>query len=269
MPSPEENSLSYAQLSGICRIISDNWHLFEPFLPPKSIWEAKLEEVSQVRHRVAHFRTGHEDDLQRVTQLLRDIDSGFWRFCTSYNDPAPVLPQSDDPVVQHFLHLDQFPWGSCGDGKWARTGIADPEALLNVTMEVLCRPRASWKTPIAGNVGFLYDIHVGARHSRVFDFARLLKSTSGVHHHCVHICLDSLFGSFRVTLPSVLGAERVTKIVERFIEASISCLSYSRQGNGAEGAAQWLADTWPEYVLGPANPLTFLDPEMPCSFFSV
>jgi hypothetical protein len=28
-----------------------------------------------------------------------------------------------------------------------------------------------------------------------------------------------------------------------------------------------LADEWPEYVLGPSNPLTFLDPEMKCSFF--
>jgi hypothetical protein len=269
MPSPEKNSLSYAQLSAICRIISEHWRLFEPFLPPKSIWEAKLEEVSQVRHRVAHFRTGHHDDLQRITQLLRDIDQGFWRFCTSYNDPTPVLPQSEDPVEDHFLHLDQFPWGSCGDGKWARTGIADPEALLNVTVEVLCRPWATWKSPVAGSEGFLYDVNIGARHGRVFDFARLLKSTSRVHEHCVHICLDNLFGSFRVTLPAVLGADRVIEIVERFLEVSTSCLSYSHRGQGPEGAAQSLADTWPEYVLGPENPLTFLAPEMPCSFFSV
>ncbi len=264
MPSPEENSLSYAQLSGVCRIMENNWRLFEPFLPPKSIWEAKLEEVSQVRHRVAHFRNGHEDDLQRVTQLLRDIDKGFWRFCTCYNDPRPILPQSNDPVEEHFLHLDQFPWGASGDGKWARTGIADPEAILNVTVEVLCRPWATWKTPIAGSQGFLYNVHVGARHGRVFDYVRLLKSTSRVH-----ICLDSLLGSFRVTLPAVLGAERVIGILERFVDASMSCVSHRQHGGGTDGTAQLLADSWPEYVLGPENPLTFLEPEMPCSFFGV
>jgi len=132
MPTPEENPLSYAQLSELRRIISDDWRLFEPFLPPNNIWEAKLEEVAQVRHRVAHFRTGHRDDLQRVTQLLRDIDQGFWRFCTSYNHPRPVLPPSSDPVVEHFLHLDPFPWGLVGEGEWARCGIADPEARLGV-----------------------------------------------------------------------------------------------------------------------------------------
>ena len=136
-------------------------------------------------------------------------------------------------------------------------------------MEVLCRPWASWKLPIAGSQGFLYDIHIGARDGREFDFARLLKSTSRAHENCVHICLDSLFGSYRVTVPAVLGAERVIEIVERFVEASMSCLSYSRHSEGAKGAVQWLADTWPEYVLGPENPLTFLEPEMPCSFFSV
>ena len=30
-----------------------------------------------------------------------------------------------------------------------------------------------------------------------------------------------------------------------------------------------LAEQWPEYVLGPSNPLTFLGPDMPCSFFGV
>lgn len=71
----------------------------------------------RIRHRVAHFRSLHRDDLARVTQFLRDIDSGFWRFCTSYNDPRPVLPQSNDPVVEHFLAFDLLPWGETGAGK--------------------------------------------------------------------------------------------------------------------------------------------------------
>jgi hypothetical protein len=34
-----------------------------------------------------------------------------------------------------------------------------------------------------------------------------------------------------------------------------------------EGAAKRTADEWPEYVLGPDDPLEFLTPEMRCSFF--
>jgi hypothetical protein len=268
MPTPESDPLSYVQLSELRRIISDDWRLFEPFLPPKSIWEAKLEEIGQIRHRIAHFRRGHNDDLQRVVQFLRDVDHGFWRFCTLYNDPHPILPQSDDPVESHFLHLDPFPWGEVSDGKWARTGIADPEARFGLTVEVLCRPWASWSTPAAGKPGLLYDLMIQARQQRHLDYRRLLESTSRVHEYLVHICLDSMANSIRVTIPAVLGAERVIQIVERLHEASLYCLVPGLSEPRAD-AVQSLADSWPEYVLGPENPLTFLAPDMPCSFFGV
>jgi hypothetical protein len=110
MPTAEDGVLSFVQLSELKRVVSDQWPLFESYLPPKTIWDAKLEEVLAIRHRVAHFRSLHRDDLARMTQFLRDIDAGFWRFCTSYNNPRPVLPQSGEPVVEHFLPLDLFAW---------------------------------------------------------------------------------------------------------------------------------------------------------------
>src|SRR6202000_559763 len=116
---PEENLLSYAQLSELREIISKNWNLFEKFLPPQNLWDAKLKEVMQIRHRIAHFRSPHEDDLNRVEQLLRDVDKGFWEFCTSFNDTTPILPQSDDPIESEFLHLDPFPWGRVGENQYA------------------------------------------------------------------------------------------------------------------------------------------------------
>jgi len=266
MPTAERDPLSYVQLSELRRIISDDWSLFEPFLPPKPIWEAKLEEISQIRHRIAHFRTGHHDDLQRVVQLLRDLDHGFWRFCTSYNDPHPILPQSDDPVESHFLDLDPFPWGEVSDGKWARTGIADPEARFGVMVEVLCRPWAVWSTPAAGKPGLLYDVTIHARQQSHLDYRRLIDSTSRLHEHLVHVCLDSLAKSVRVTIPAILGADRVIQIVERLHEASLYCLVSGLSRPDAD-AVQRFADSLPEYVIGPENPLAFLAPDMPCSFF--
>jgi hypothetical protein len=266
MPTVEQNPLSYVQFSELQRVISDNWSLFDSFLLPKSIWEAKLEEISQIRHRVAHFRRGHADDLQRVVQLLRDLDQGFWRFCTSYNDPQPILPQSDDPVESHFLHLDPFPWGEMSDGKWARTGSADPEAGFGLTVEVLCRPWTRWSIPVAGQPGYLYDVTIHARQQRHLDYRQLIESTSGLHGHLVHVCLDSLAKSVRVTIPAVLGGERVIAIVERLCEACLYCLTSGLLQPDAD-RVQRLADSLPECVLGPNNPLTFLAPDMPCSFF--
>ena len=48
---------------------------------------------------------GHRDDLSRVEQLLRDVDQGFWSFCTSYNSRLPILPHSNDKLAEHFLYL--------------------------------------------------------------------------------------------------------------------------------------------------------------------
>jgi hypothetical protein len=269
MPTPEEDPLSYAQFSELCRIISEDWRLFEPFLPPKSIWAAKLEEITQIRHRVAHFRAGHRDDLDRVVQLLRDIDHGFWRFCTSYNDPHPVLPPSDDPVVEHFLHLDPFPWGPTGDGAWARYGIADPQARLGVTVEALCRPWASWSIPVADQEGLIYDVEISARLNQAFDYRRFLQRTSGLRKHIIHICLDHFTRVIRVTIPALVGADEVIRIVERMVTAALYCLVPCSIRDSDDDSVQRMANTWPEYVLGPENPLTFLAPDMPGSFFGV
>lgn len=268
MPTVEDDPLSYAQFSELCRIILDDWRLFEPFLPPKSIWDAKLEEISQIRHRVAHFRRGHHDDLQRVVQFLRDIDKGFWHFCTSYNHPSPVLPPSDDPVVSHFLDLDLFPWSKLMDGKWARIGIADPEARFTVTIEVLCRPWATWSTPAAGKEGLLYDVMIYARHLRHLDYDRFLDKTLGLHSHIVHICLDSGANSIHFTVPACLGKELPIQIIQAFYDAAHYCLFPGLSEVSSE-KVQALADSFPEYILGPENPLSFLTPEMPCSFFGV
>ena len=110
MPTRETLPISYMQLTDLLETISVNWCLFKTYLPPRDLWVAKLDEISQIRHRVAHFRFGHEDDLPRVKQLLRDLDKGFWRFCTSYNSTFPVLPPSDDKVM-HISHILTL---SCG-----------------------------------------------------------------------------------------------------------------------------------------------------------
>lgn len=268
MPTSEDDVLSFVQLSELKRVVSDHWTLFASYLPPQPIWDAKLIEVMAIRHRVAHFRSLHRDDLARVTQFLRDIDSGFWRFCTAYNSPSSVLPQSSDPVVEHFLEFDLLPWRETSDGKWARFGSIGPSERLTMTIEVLAMPWAAWATPIEGKPGFLYDVLMYARGQWHHDFARLLQSTRAIHHHAAHICLDGGSKSFRFTVPACLGADKVKEIVARFHDAAMNTLAPGfdeRPGS----VVQNLADTYPEYLLGPENPLTFLAAEMPCSFFGV
>jgi SAV2148-like HEPN len=265
MPTPEDGVLSFIQLSELQRVVADQWPRFEAYLPPRTIWDAKLEEVMAIRHRIAHFRSLHRDDLERVRQFLRDIDNGFWRFCTNYNNAHAVLPQSCDPVVAHFLPFDLFAWTEVSPKQWARVGHADPSERFSMTVEVLAMPWAKWSTPIAGQQGLLYDVMIGARGQLHLDYRRLLQSTLKLHPHVVHICLDSGQTTLRFTVPACLGEAKLIEIIEGFHEAAQNS---TLAGQGKPGnAVQAMADTLPEYILGPQNPLTFLGPDMPCAFF--
>ena len=82
----------------------------------------------------------------------------------------------------------------------------------------------------------------------------------------MHICLDDRAKKFRLTIPAVLGSEVIIAIVEMFTEAAHYCI---QPGPGDKREVQTLADASPEYILGPAHPLAFLDPQMPCSIFAV
>jgi hypothetical protein len=275
MPTPEMDLLSYASFDRLCRIISKDWSCFKMYLPPKALWEVKLGEIKEIRNRVAHFRVGHKDDIHRVIQLLRDTDDGFWRFCTSYNNPHPILPPDDDPVVQRFIDLEQFPYSEIAPNHWAKFGIADPEAIFNLTIEVLRRPWQSQlqNNQIAGSAGYLYDVTIAARGGRELDYKRYLEDTVYLHPHFVHVCLGLFGSSIRITIPAILGHDLIIHLIDELNRWIPNALrrSSARPGlfdNNSE-LVEKLADQWPEYVLGPRNPLTFLDPDMPSSFFGV
>lgn len=274
MPTRESLTTSYMQLSSLIESISSNWELFKPYLPPKDIWDVKIIEYSQIRHRVAHFRLGHRDDLNRVEQLLRDVDNGFWHFCTSYNSDVPILPQSKDAVLREFLHLDPFPWTEIQPRHWSRVGVADPNMTVSATVEVLRRPwlNSSQPTKVAGEYGYFYDIMLAARDHRRFDYSQFLVNTKSTHSSICHICLDIFQATLRLTIPTVLGKTSIVEIIKMLISEARNAL----RPNAASGNAdqqkifvESLVEQWPEYVLGPSSPLTFLGPGMPCSFFGL
>jgi hypothetical protein len=266
MPTPEMNVLSYSTLTKLMEAIGKHWTCFECYFPPKDILDAKLKEVFQIRNRVAHFRLGHSDDLPRLLQFLRDVDLGFWNFCTSYNDARPILPQSRDKVTDHLLPMDPLPWGEIRPHEWAQVGFVDKSLVIGVTVNVQRRPWVKW-SHVDGEPGFLYDVRLHAQDGRQFNYKRLLEDTKAVHPHIVHILLDT-FGNFvRLTIPAKVGSQKVIELVERFVE--VGRYNVSRQIAPSARSAEKIATEWPEYVVGPKNPLSFLDPDMPCSFFNV
>ena len=93
MALPENDPLWFLSFDILLKIVFDDqlWPLFESYLTTKELLKAKFQEIAPIRNRVAHNRALHEDDLDRIRRLLRDLDKGFWRFCTSYNDHCPFV----------------------------------------------------------------------------------------------------------------------------------------------------------------------------------
>lgn len=270
MPTPEADLLSYSTFSDVCSTIDKEWKFFQHYLPPQKLWTAKLIEIKQIRNRVAHFRRGHLDDLQRTLQLLRDLDKGFWNFCTSYNATCPALPPTEDPVIHRFIHRNQFPYRQIEDNTWSMIGIADPNAWFAVTIEIISREwsKNNKSFPIAGKQGFLYDVVIVSRKQRYFDYRRYFEDTQSLHKHCAHLIPDRFSNSFRVTIPSILGEDKIIEIIDGFIFWLSNSL-HSPILKLSKEEVQALADEMPEYILSPSNPLAFLEPSMQCSFFGV
>jgi len=268
MPTPEEDPLSYVQLSELCRVVSADRRLFDPFLPPAVVWEGRMKEISQVRHRVAHFRQGNERDLDRVVDLLRDLDKGFWKFITSYNDQRHVLPQDGDPVFAHFLPLDLIPFVEVAPHEWAQVGSIPHDARFGVSVAATVRPWAMWTEPVAAQEGIFYDVTIYLRGSRrlYFDYQNWLENTHRLHKHVAHICLEDRADGIRVTIPAVLGEQLVIEILDHMIDMAQSSARPGEWPN-YKGTIKNVADEWPEYVLEPRHPLTLLTRDMPCSIF--
>lgn len=281
MPTRERLKLSYILFSQLQKTVSKHWRLFREYLPPKDIWKAKLSEIDQIRNRVAHFRRGHPDDINRVRQMMKDVDQGFWRFCTSYNNTIPIADPRKDIVARTFAHLDPFPWTEVQPNAFARIGHAPDDLVMQVTVDVLRRPwlKARHPSSAMGHTGYFYDLTMGARRSRMFDYTTFLKQTQRFHSQLCHICLSINCDSIRVTVPCIAGRVVIVPMLERIVEIGHSALRPGRSGPSdfldidrhvayATKAVDEFAMQWPEYVLGPSNPLTFLEPNMPARFFT-
>ncbi|WP_219605382.1 hypothetical protein, partial [Vibrio parahaemolyticus] len=148
-------------------------------------------------------------------------------------------------------------------------GSAEPNLPFIVTIGYLKRHWASTTTSIDGKAGYIYDISFSIRNRKQIDIEKFLQQTVQYKSEIIHFCLDSFATSIRFTIPAVVGSDRVIEIVTNLINVLENSLTLLRETNLEDAVVQKIADQWPENVIGPKNPLTFLSPDMPCSFFNV
>ncbi len=269
IPAANDNPLSFTTFPELIKLINNNWGLFSEYLPPKPIWEVKLEEIVLIRNRVAHFRNGHGDDIDRLLQLMKDVDNGFWKFCTDYNDLHPILPPERDAVAKKYANLDPFSFKEIDSNEWARFGSAPQGLKYIVSINSSRRRWAEKSVEITGTPGYIYNVNITLRDNWKFKYSELLTATNKFKADVIHVCLDAFSDTFRVTIPAVIGADKVCGIVDSLINITENSITVHHPINSDIDTVQKLSEEWPEYVIGPKNPLTYLGPDMPCSFFNV
>lgn len=158
--------LSHLGVSRLFDLIEDHWEQCEHGIGlPLPVWKGRVEELTPIRHRLAHCRRAHTDDARRIEQLLRDLEPGANRALRSYVDWRPVNRDIDDPVVE----------------AWVRYG--HPDAVLvehgrnnkgiNFHLEASHLP---WSTVadgcIAGSPGFFWamNVHLDRPHIHLEDY---------------------------------------------------------------------------------------------------
>ena len=122
---------------------------------------------------------------------------------------------------------------------------------------------------IDGTPGYIYDLSIHLRDNKQFDYSKFLSEARKFKSDIIHICLDTFSTNVRVTIPAMIGSEKVCVIIDELIRLTENSMTLQRPINSDDQAVQKFSEEWPEYIAGPKNPLTFLYPDMPCSFFNV
>lgn len=105
MASPDdEHLLAHLDVGELFRLIGDSlWKECQPGVGmPMDVWKGRVGELMAIRHRMAHCRRPHNDDVHRLEQTLRDLEPAAHRALFTYADFAEVREDLDDPVVANW-----------------------------------------------------------------------------------------------------------------------------------------------------------------------
>jgi hypothetical protein len=238
--SDSELILSYLDVYDLFDLIEQHWDIFEPSLLDKQVWLGRVKELRQIRHRSAHCRRPHVDDLTRVEQTLRDLEGGAFRALSSFNKLEMPDPSLDDPLVEAWVR---------GEHPTARRLISHAESNYDVTFRLAfsCRPWApSWAegASISGQIGYLwhaiFNLHAGG-----FELPRFWQDTyvdrPGTKNHIVFLCSDSPSHA-GISFSALDDPTGIANAIGNCFDAIIDASRYGWSGDKAPRALDQLED---------------------------
>lgn len=254
--------LAYADVADLFGLIEDQWALFEPLLPPLRRWQGTADELRELRNRSAHCRRPHRDDLARIEQVLRNLESGAWQFYASYVDTSRVF-KSKDPLARSWV-----------DGKHPTAmrllEHADLQYDVRISLSYSVRPWAASpkQNTISGSEGVLWhaDWWAGTRDLNVVDLWRELERHPLVRDLVVHLLVDP--GQIKATFSAIDDPGEIADAIGSIFD---DILVHSHHHLGTGNADDWLerwtrgAGQLPRRVQV-GTPLTLVDPYRPQAF---
>ena len=187
MATPDaENRLAYTDAYPLFRITLEHWDQFARALPSKGVWAGRIEELRAIRNRIGHCRRPHMDDLARLEQTLRDLETGAFTATSAFNCQRRVEETWDDAVVDGWVQQHH------------ETAVRLIEHARNQydTLFTLMYSKRPWtvsvgdKTSISGIPGYLWHASWHFRGGRPFDLATFWRDISPWHNLLVFVCAD-------------------------------------------------------------------------------
>jgi hypothetical protein len=106
MASPDDqHPIAYLDVSDLFALTLDREYepIFAATLPPRRRWEGIVDTLKPIRHRIAHCRRPHSDDLPRLLQTLRDLELGAASAWRSYALAQHPGQQRRDPLLKAWI----------------------------------------------------------------------------------------------------------------------------------------------------------------------
>lgn len=156
MQSPDAHArLAYLDTGPLFDLLDAQWPLVQhALLDDQAVWQGRVIELRKIRNRIGHCRRPHPDDLARLEQTLRDLDSAAFETVAAYNRQREPQQKLNDPVVE----------------AWVRTSHQDAMRLvdhagsnhdvgfaLRYSRRPWAAPRAA-AAPVSGTPGYLWHV---------------------------------------------------------------------------------------------------------------
>jgi len=174
MAGPDsDNPLAYLDYGQVVELIERFWDQIGYALFEKASWQGRQVDLKRIRHRIGHMRRPHADDLNRLEQVLRDLEGGTFKALSTYNDRrVPDVARYSDAVTRGWIR---------GEHEDARRLIAHADLQYETRVRVSTSARA-WAeqgpASIAGTPGHFWHVDFFKR-GRGVDVPALWRDVEG------------------------------------------------------------------------------------------